>query len=340
MSRFPLSHWANPVPEPRSTTAIWRVVVAVVLPVLIVYGCLYASTAIARPLSDLGRPWYVALQFVTSAVLCLAPLALWPFRARSFALLGGLTLTALALLNLVHVFEYSQLVTIGAIDAVINTSAREAGEFLTGRPRSVLPAALVAVGLTVVAVGAAWRVPRETQVTTRVRVGAALLGVLGLLVLVVYPMRLFPVSTVKNAAEYAGYRASFEAAREARTGHSFGATTTDDLFGATVLVVIVGESLRREQLGLYGYPRPTTPWLSASRDVVAFTDAVTAAPVTQPAVTMMMTAAEPATVQDHAEQSWLTLAREIGYDTVWLSNQDRTAGTATAPRPRRRSWRS
>ena len=303
---------------------------AVVGPLAVVYVSLFVSGAILRPLSDNGTPAYVLLQFVVSAALCLGGLAVWPGRARAYALVAGGALTAGALLNLVHVFEYSQLVTVGAIDAVWSTSPREAGEFLVGRPRTTLLASALSVVAIVGVVWAGLRVPRGVGISRRVRVGAAALGVAGIVALAAYPMRLFPVSTVKNLVDYVGYRARFQEALAERAGASFGAVGRE-WKRAPVVVVVVGESTRRAQLGLYGYGRPTTPWLSAQADdVVVFSDAVTGAPVTQTAVALMMTAARPATVTDHAQPSWLVLAREAGFDTVWLSNQDRTDGTATA----------
>ena len=306
-------------------------VVAIAAPLVVVYASLYLSAAILRPLSDLGNLGYNVVRLAVSVALCLGPLAVWPFRARSYVVTVGLGLTVLALLNLVHVFEYSQLVTIGAIDAAFSTSGREAGEFLSGRPESTVLALLgsaVAVGVTG---WAGLRVPRGTAISRRTRLTTAALGAVGASALIAFPMRLFPVSTVKNAVDYVGYRAQYEAAREARAAHAFGATSTGAWADEEpIVVVIVGESMRRGQLGIYGYDRPTTPVLAGTDDLVLFTDAVSGASVTQPSVKMMMTGATPETVADHAERSWLTLAHEVGFETAWLSNQDWTDGTETA----------
>ena len=317
-------------PQPRPRALLGRTAAAVGAPLAVVYGCLFASVAVARPLSDLGRPGYVLLQWAVSLALCLAPLAVWPFRTRRYAQIASSVLAVLALVNLVHVFEYSQLVTLGAIDAVASTSGREAGEFLRGRPASVVSALAASAVAGVLAVRLSGRVPPEAGVPRAARAAAAALGAAAVLTLAAYPMRLFPVSTVKNAVDYVGYQADFSRAQQARASHRFGATQTGAWDEPPVVVVVVGESLRRDQLGLYGYGRPTTPRLSALDGLVVFADAVTAAPVTQPSLAMMMTAATPHTHRDHAERSWLTLAREVGFETVWISNQDRTDGTATA----------
>ncbi len=324
---YPARLSVRPVARPPSLLAV---VGAVVAPLVVVYAALYLSAAVARPLSDLGGAGYNALRLIVSVALCLAPLAVWPFRARSYALTAGLTLAALALVNLVHAIEYSELVTIGAIDATLATTGREAREFFRGRGATL---ALVALGATLsltAVVAFAGRVPRGLQIPGRVRLTAGALGLAGLAVLVAFPMRLFPISTLKNAVDYLDHQARYQDALAARAGHSFGASSAVAWDEPPVVVLVLGESTRRGALGLYGYHRPTTPELSGLDGLVTFEDAVAAASVTQPSVSMMLSAATPATLADHPEGSWLALAREVGFETVWISNQDRTDGTATA----------
>lgn len=97
-----------------------------------------------------------------------------------------------------------------------------------------------------------------------------------------------------------------------------------------MVVLVIGESLRPDHLGLYGYARETTPRLGALEGLVVFEDVTAPSPVTQTSVAAMMTGAEPETVAEHPEGSWVALAREAGYATAWISNQDRTDGTETA----------
>jgi len=305
------------------------VAVAVLVPLVVVYAALLASSAIARPLSETGDALSDLRLLAVSAALCLAPLAVWPLRLRAYALVAGLGLAALAFFNLLHIVEYSELVTLGAIDAVVNTSGREAGEFLTGR---LFGLELAALGTLVSVFGSVWaagRIPAEARVSRQLRLIALALGVAAGAALAVAPMRLFPLSTVKNVADYVGYRARYRAAQEARQSHHFGATTAAAWTEPPVVVLVIGESLRRRELGLYGYRRDTTPLLKNLDSLIVYTDAVTTAPVTQAAVKMLMTGATPETAYDFAERSWVALAREVGYQTAWVSNQDRTEGTET-----------
>ncbi len=312
-----------------AVTPALAVVLAVLTPIAVVYVALLTSSAVARPLSETGRALYDLRLLAVSTALCLAPLAIWPFRLRAYALVSGLGLAALAFVNLFHLVEFSELVTLGAIDAVVNTSTREAGEFLRGRSFGLELAALGTFVSLFATVWSAARIPADMRVTQRLRLVALALGLGAGAALAVAPMRLFPLSTLKNAVDYVGYRARYRAAQEARQSHHFGATTAAAWDAPPVIVLVIGESMRRRELGLYGYDRDTTPHLGTLDSLIVFTDAVTSSPVTQSAVKMLMTAATPETVLDHAERSWIALAREVGYQTAWISNQDRTEGTET-----------
>lgn len=302
----------------------------VVAPIGVVYLALVASSAIMRPLSETESVLHVLVLLCMSAALCLAPLAVWPFRLQGYVAWAGGGLAALGFFNLLHVVEYSELVTLGAIDAVVSTSAREAGEFLGGRFVG-LGVAVVGTVLSVGAIGGAMgRIHREARVPTRARLAYGALGLLAVGVLAAHPFRLFPVSTVKNAVDYVDYRARFQDAQKARESHRFDAVATVAWESPPVFVLVIGETLRRRQMGVYGYERDTTPRLGALDSLFVFSDVTTTSSVTQPSVKMMMTEATPRTAVDHGGRSWLWLARELGYQTAWISNQDRTEGTETA----------
>jgi glucan phosphoethanolaminetransferase (alkaline phosphatase superfamily) len=94
--------------------------------------------------------------------------------------------------------------------------------------------------------------------------------------------------------------------------------------GDEVHVLIIGESSRRDSWSLYGYPRATTPYLdSISSELVVFARAVADANLTIYAVPMVITGMAPATFDFHdIRGSIVDLAREAGYHTSWLANQD------------------
>ncbi|WP_413458287.1 phosphoethanolamine transferase [Herbaspirillum huttiense] len=93
--------------------------------------------------------------------------------------------------------------------------------------------------------------------------------------------------------------------------------------GRNTVVWIIGESLNRANMSLYGYERPTSPTLEAMRkELIVFRDVVSSAPATMDSLMKMLT---PADLSD--PQAWnrkpdvLMLAREAGFRIHWLSNQ-------------------
>ncbi len=87
------------------------------------------------------------------------------------------------------------------------------------------------------------------------------------------------------------------------------------------IVLALGESLRADHLGIYGYTRETTP-NARTLPLLKFQTCYSAGTGTTEAVTRMLTRA---TVNDTSpaltEHSVISLFRKAGFRTVWLTNQ-------------------
>jgi glucan phosphoethanolaminetransferase (alkaline phosphatase superfamily) len=101
--------------------------------------------------------------------------------------------------------------------------------------------------------------------------------------------------------------------------------------GEEVHVFIVGESARRDSWSVYGYQRPTTPYLEKLKSEAFFLQhAVADANLTSLSVPMILTGMTP---EEHAVSgrphgTLLDLAKEAGYSTSWLVNQDLEVSTS------------
>lgn len=100
-----------------------------------------------------------------------------------------------------------------------------------------------------------------------------------------------------------------------------------------VHVLIVGESARRASWSAYGYARTTTPYLDRlerNKEAVFLTNAMSDANLTILAVPMILTGLTPQEAV-HGRRSGgnlLDLAKEAGYTTSWLVNQDVSVSTS------------
>lgn len=89
-----------------------------------------------------------------------------------------------------------------------------------------------------------------------------------------------------------------------------------------LVVLIIGESMSKSHLQLYGYPRETTPKLNSLKNLYVYKDVVSPATQTRESIIRMMSLAR-GKYEDlfYNTGSIFTAAKEAGYYTYWLSNQ-------------------
>jgi heptose-I-phosphate ethanolaminephosphotransferase len=117
--------------------------------------------------------------------------------------------------------------------------------------------------------------------------------------------------------------------REAARSFKFQAQRPASPPDSEIYVLVVGESARRHNFGLYGYGRDTTPRLSKTANLIAFQDVVTQTAQTQKSVPLILTRGN---IEDREraarEKSVLSLFQEVGFRTYWLSSQQREIAMA------------
>jgi glucan phosphoethanolaminetransferase (alkaline phosphatase superfamily) len=104
--------------------------------------------------------------------------------------------------------------------------------------------------------------------------------------------------------------------------------------GEEVHILVLGESARRDSWSIYGYRRPTTPYLQSMQvqsargqsiggELVVLSNVVADANLTSQALPMMLTGMSPEEFgATPVHENIVDLANEAGYSTSWLSNQD------------------
>ena len=91
--------------------------------------------------------------------------------------------------------------------------------------------------------------------------------------------------------------------------------------GGTYLVVI-GESLARKHLGIYGYSRDTSPRLSKQKDLLLFTQAYSNNILTVKALSLALTEANQYNGKSYYQTlSIINILKRAGFETFWLTNQ-------------------
>ena len=219
------------------------------------------------------------------------------------------------------------------MSATANTNPRESTEYLSMHWRVVLLWMAAMVGAGAVVARFAARGARQPAAWSRGWVAA--LCVLLLLGSVAYvsksARRLHPaifwsgwsrqVDTLR--ASWADQQQQRDAAlARARSVHPL---ITQD--GPSTLVLVITDSVNRDNMSLYGYQRATTPQLVAHRaqlgdDLLVLRNAWSVDASTLPSLRNMFAFGEPDSAKP---QHLLALARAAGYKTWWMSNHDDVA---------------
>lgn len=256
-----------------------------------------------------------------------------------FSVLGALATS--------HVFLYQAPISVGAVDALLGTDLHEALEFLGFQWNLAL--AITGVGFAALLfISIYWVRPRLRKESNFLHSHGLAWPLVVALVIAAYQhpavaaqnritvdnmqfwSRVYDLNNqvpslriLRNISEWISYREWLQQAQKQRRTYVFHARLS--LGARRTVVIVLGESMRRGNLSLYGYDKKTTPNLDARREqLLIFNQAVAAANQTVPSITMMLTTATVLDPNKFLQQpSILTAAKEAGYHTYWLSNQGR-----------------
>ncbi len=88
-------------------------------------------------------------------------------------------------------------------------------------------------------------------------------------------------------------------------------------------IMVIGESVRKDFMHVYGFPDKNTPWLDNTPATV-LTNYISAAPSTQLSLTNSLAIRVANEIQ--LNNSIIALAKKAGFETYWLSNQGMKGG--------------
>jgi glucan phosphoethanolaminetransferase (alkaline phosphatase superfamily) len=247
------------------------------------------------------------------------------------------------LLDIFYRITYGGPVSPGLLQAVRQTSQQETLELLAGHPMLTASLSLVALG-ALFALFSSWRTRRGFALWRCLQIGAV-----GLVMLI--------LSGAVAAISFAGQGSCCTQVISRGTGVfpvdvavSFAAVVTDWYHSERdaasraaftfpnprlvrpasrqnvreVYVIVVGETSRRQNWSLFGYPRHTNPELEQMAGDLVLYRATSNATNTVLSLPMALTRATPATRHlIRSEKSILTLLKEAGFETFWISNQER-----------------
>lgn len=116
---------------------------------------------------------------------------------------------------------------------------------------------------------------------------------------------------------------------------SFEKNTNDFLYKSTIyknkpitIVLVIGETARRNNFQLYGYKRKNNPQLIKETNLIPFTNVTTCANYTLTSVAQIVSSVDPNNYQGAYKESGIMSAfKEAGFKTFWITNQSYSAGS-------------
>ena len=303
-----------------------------------------------------------ALFFAVSAIcgvtiLFFALYALSFYSARLYKILAFALLAinvAFAIAQIFLIFSLELTYSHGTLDALVQTTPKEAFEFAHAFLNFKLIAAFLAL---LIFVFAALRLRVSQRVRMKLCRAIKLAFLLSLLVFIAHAaFKSYVAKSSKMRAsiiialnkipiynfafvtkDYFG--ADFKSVRELQAGYqSIYASHSHKTAPNRIsnVVFIIGESLQRNFMSLYGYYLPTTPNLQAlekSGNLIAFSDVVSPGAKTNDVLKYVLNFGN---YESEKQRPWsanldiVNLARLANYETFWISNQERYGQWAVA----------
>ena len=303
-----------------------------------------------------------ALFFVASAIcgvtiLFFALYALSFYSARLYKILAFALLAinvAFAIAQIFLIFSLELTYSHGTLDALVQTTPKEAFEFAHAFLNFKLIAAFLAL---LIFVFAALRLRVSQRARMKLCRAIKLIFLLSLLVFIAHAaFKSYVAKSSKMRAsiiialnkipiynfafvtkDYFG--ADFKSVRELQAGYqSIYASHSHKTAPNRIsnVVFIIGESLQRNFMSLYGYYLPTTPNLQAleqSGNLIAFSDVVSPGAKTNDVLKYVLNFGN---YESEKQRPWsanldiVNLARLANYETFWISNQERYGQWAVA----------
>ena len=303
-----------------------------------------------------------ALFFVASAIcgvtiIFFALYALSFYSARLYKILAFALLAinvAFAIAQIFLIFSLELTYSHGTLDALVQTTPKEAFEFAHAFLNFKLIAAFLAL---LIFVFAALRLRVSQRARMKLCRAIKLAFLLSLLVFIAHAafksyvaksskMRASIIIALNKIPVYNFafvtkdyFGADFKSVRELQAGYqSIYASHSHKTAPNRIsnVVFIIGESLQRNFMSLYGYYLPTTPNLQAlekSGNLIAFSDVVSPGAKTNDVLKYVLNFGN---YESEKQRPWnanldiVNLARLANYETFWISNQERYGQWAVA----------
>lgn len=299
---------------------------------------LFSIALLASPSLFAGPPSFLNLtqvfSFILSVFLFLFPFLLIVRSPKIYFLM----LSPLFIFNIIeigHFFLFGVASTPVTYHLLVETTLGEIWQFIKTYP---IPVTQAFISLCIPLFFIFYKLPFKLKLRRRVRYGLATL-----ILIIATPFifistftdyslqNVYPLSLTLKLFRFVENNLEVKAMLSKRNEHKFKATMSG-INRPFTLVIVIGESVRRDHMQIYGYPRATTPRLKSRDDLILFTDIAASATRTVPSIQINFSLAGADNLElFYQTSSLLGLAKEAGYYVTWISNQGILSPIDTGP---------
>lgn len=264
------------------------------------------------------------IQLIASFVILLFPLYVLAIPVRWYIVLS-LPFLLVSGMQLTHYYDYGEMMTMGSWVATFETDINEAIEYLLFS-KSAQVSALITFSI----MGFVYWSSKGQKIGVPSKRMRWVFAFIMLFITIDFVREgpsqdTYPYRFVRHAKHYWQLQIQNQKIIAQRQGFSFEAKRVEPVpIQKEIYVMVIGESLRRGQLSLYGYPRDTTPTLDTLTNKIVFSDIISPATQSVPSLKAVLSLASVPNYTDfYTKKSIVSLFREVGFSTYWLSNQGR-----------------
>lgn len=274
-------------------------------------------------------PYYHRFGIFIFALICFLYAGMLIYHTTRFQFVKVLFLLALAfsslnLTALLYFIAEKTEITRPLVNTLFITNSRESQEYILGK------LSLLHLGVFVVfGIGAYFLLKSEKDFPIRKKLNLfifPLFGVAFLMASLYGPIGFLCAEYYIHLREHALFRTLAQERKQFIKQNPF--TVVSDSSSAQKVMIIVGESLNRDFMSLYGYPQNTTPELvklskdSTDGTLFHFTNVISPEATTVPALRVVLTSINTENKMPFEKSiSLVDLFDRAGYESFWVSNQ-------------------
>ncbi len=227
-----------------------------------------------------------------------------------------------SLAYLLYYYNFDTRVTRDVFFALSQTNVTETFEFISGYISTIIISAVVIYGVLTL-VGLYIQV-KMVRVTGSIKFNLIAISILAVLSIATFNGNRLIQFAMKAKSEYLGELEAFKKLQDKIENREIRVDAVKEGGGETYLIVI-GESLHKRHMGVYGYVRETTPRLSklkSNGELLVLNNAISSHVHTMQVLSHSLTEASQLNGKNYFNSaSILDIVKAAGFETYWVTNQ-------------------